>query len=232
MKPKTLNSQYKLLKEGKGHKDVFLKTAKKQFPKFVHKNSSLKEAITILKQKGIISENVVGTPAIFMGGDKKEDSIFEEFNKVMGLKEEGNITNKNEAKGIEFSLDPVEESFLEYISNFIEETKKDPKITTAIKEFLKDGGNLYDLEYEINIGSFPYKMDPDTEEIILNIIEDFMDADGGLLPENKKDIGKIFKKKSKLNEAKDKEQKIKVSLKKPHKSVKDTNSTSYNTEDK
>jgi hypothetical protein len=32
---KTLQEQYNLIKEGKGHKDVFMKTALRQFPNFL-----------------------------------------------------------------------------------------------------------------------------------------------------------------------------------------------------
>ena len=34
---KTLQEQYNLIKEGKGHKDVFLKEAKKKFPNMINK---------------------------------------------------------------------------------------------------------------------------------------------------------------------------------------------------
>ena len=50
---KTLSNQYKLIKEGKGHKDAFLKDARRQFPSLVTNAATFKEASTILKQKGI-----------------------------------------------------------------------------------------------------------------------------------------------------------------------------------
>ena len=34
---KTLQEQYNLIKEGKGHKDVFLKEAKNKFPNMINK---------------------------------------------------------------------------------------------------------------------------------------------------------------------------------------------------
>ena len=61
---KTLTEQYRLIKEDKGHKGVFLKEAKKQFPNLLKNNSTFKEVTTILKQKNIISENFVGTPMV------------------------------------------------------------------------------------------------------------------------------------------------------------------------
>ena len=54
---KTLTEQYRLIKEDKGHKGVFLKEAKAKYPHLLKNNSTFKEATTILKQKNIISEN-------------------------------------------------------------------------------------------------------------------------------------------------------------------------------
>jgi len=80
---KTLTEQYRLIKEDKGNKGVFLKEAKKKFPNLIKSNSTFKEASTILKQKNIISENFVGTPMIGnpFGGRKKEsyENAFEKF---------------------------------------------------------------------------------------------------------------------------------------------------------
>ena len=61
---KTLNNQYRLIKEGKGHKDVFLKEAKAQFPNWIRNAATYNETTTILKQKGIINENVIGLEPI------------------------------------------------------------------------------------------------------------------------------------------------------------------------
>ena len=62
---KTLNDQHRLIKEGKGHKGVFLKEAKAQFPQWIRNNAAtFKETASILKNKGIINENVVGLEPI------------------------------------------------------------------------------------------------------------------------------------------------------------------------
>jgi len=61
---KTLTEQYRLIKEDKGHKGIFLKEAKRQFPNLIKNNSTFKETTKILKQKNIISENFVGTPMV------------------------------------------------------------------------------------------------------------------------------------------------------------------------
>jgi len=57
---KTLQEQFNLIQEGKGHKDMFLKSAQRLFPEYVTNFATYGEATTILKQKGIISEVIVG----------------------------------------------------------------------------------------------------------------------------------------------------------------------------
>jgi hypothetical protein len=79
---KTLTEQYRLIKEDKGHKGVFLKEAKKQFPNLLKNNSTFKEVTTILKQKNIISENFVGTPMVGNPLERNKESYetaFENF---------------------------------------------------------------------------------------------------------------------------------------------------------
>jgi hypothetical protein len=58
---KTLQDQYLLIKEGKGHKDVFLKEAKAKFPNYLRTSSTFNEAVNILKSKNVIRENVLLT---------------------------------------------------------------------------------------------------------------------------------------------------------------------------
>ena len=57
---KTLQEQYNLLKEGKGRKDVFMKTARGQFPNLFNNLSNFDTAVKVLKQKSIISEGGIG----------------------------------------------------------------------------------------------------------------------------------------------------------------------------
>ena len=71
---RTLTEQYRSVKEGKGPKDVFLKEAKRQFPNLVTNRATFKEASTILKQKGIISENFVGMPMVGNPIERKKES--------------------------------------------------------------------------------------------------------------------------------------------------------------
>ena len=66
---KTLQDQYLLIKEGKGHKGVFLTEAKRQFPNIVRNAASFDEAVASLQTKKIITENVIGLTSV--------NSIFE-----------------------------------------------------------------------------------------------------------------------------------------------------------
>ena len=61
---KTLQDQYLLIKEGKGHKGVFLTEAKRQFPNLIPVNADVELTTRILKDKNVISENIVGLQAI------------------------------------------------------------------------------------------------------------------------------------------------------------------------
>ena len=76
---RTLQEKYNQIKEGKGHKGVFLNEAKRLFPQFITNTTSLNEATTILKQKNIINEGTVGL-GVSADFGKKQDwhKIFEE----------------------------------------------------------------------------------------------------------------------------------------------------------
>jgi len=55
---KTLQTQYNLIKEGKGHKDVFVKEAKRLFPDVIPNGAGFDQTSTLLKNKNIITENI------------------------------------------------------------------------------------------------------------------------------------------------------------------------------
>ena len=57
---KTLQEQYNLIKEGKGHKDVFMKSALRQFPNLFNNLTNFHTAVKVLKQKSILSEGIGG----------------------------------------------------------------------------------------------------------------------------------------------------------------------------
>jgi hypothetical protein len=74
---KTLQDQYLLIKEGKGHKGVFLTEAKNQFPNIVRNAATFEEAVASLQTKNIISENVIGLTAVNSLFEPKKKQSFE-----------------------------------------------------------------------------------------------------------------------------------------------------------
>jgi len=74
---KTLQDQYLLIKEGKGHKGVFLTEAKRQFPDIVRNAASFDEAAASLITKNIITENVIGLNAINSPFEPKKKESYE-----------------------------------------------------------------------------------------------------------------------------------------------------------
>jgi hypothetical protein len=74
---KTLQDQYLLIKEGKGHKGVFLSEAKRQFPDIVRNAATFNEAAASLITKNIISENVIGLGAINSPFEPKKKQSYE-----------------------------------------------------------------------------------------------------------------------------------------------------------
>ena len=57
---KTLQEQFNLIKEGKGHKDMFMKSARRLFPQYISNITSYDSAVTILKQKQVLNEGIGG----------------------------------------------------------------------------------------------------------------------------------------------------------------------------
>ena len=92
---KTLQEQYNLIKEGKGHKDVFIKEAKSRYPNLISNVLTYDQVATILKQRAVINEGfMLGGVAANMG-NKKPDwfSIFDE-----NINEAKEDLNKNSYK--------------------------------------------------------------------------------------------------------------------------------------
>ena len=79
---KTLQDQYLLIKEGKGHKGVFIKEAKRQFPGLIRNAATFTEVANVLKTKNLINENVIGLEPINQLEPSKKESYevaFENF---------------------------------------------------------------------------------------------------------------------------------------------------------
>jgi hypothetical protein len=74
---KTLQDQYLLIKEGKGHVGVFLTEAKRQFPDVVRNAATFEEAAASLITKNIITENIVSLGPINSPFDSKKKESYE-----------------------------------------------------------------------------------------------------------------------------------------------------------
>ena len=99
---RTLQEKYNQIKEGKGHKGVFLNEAKRLFPQFITNTTSLNEATTILKQKNIINEGTVGL-GVSADFGKKQDwhKIYEDKKKI------DNMGGEQFQKGVYFEMEKV-----------------------------------------------------------------------------------------------------------------------------
>ena len=118
---KTLQEQYNLIKEGKGHKDVFLKEAKSRYPNMISNVLTYDQATTILKQRSVIKEHMLGGVASNLGKNPDWFSIFDEkineakedLNKnAYDSKDTKNIDNLNGEEfrlGINFEMSKVAE---------------------------------------------------------------------------------------------------------------------------
>ncbi len=123
MKQKTLQTQYNLIKEGKGNKEIFLKESKRIFPNYISNIATFDQAENILKQRNIISENKWG---IATGKTEKPD-WFTIFN-----------DNMNESKGDD------------EIASLEKEASKYKKDDVRYKELQKKIGDLKsDKEYAL-----------------------------------------------------------------------------------
>lgn len=73
---KTLQEQYNLIKEGKGNKQQFFKSARHIFPDLITPVNTFEDTITILKNRGVISEGIGGL--VTKGKTPDWHSIFNE----------------------------------------------------------------------------------------------------------------------------------------------------------
>jgi hypothetical protein len=129
---KTLNEQYQLIKEGKGHRGVFLNEAKRQFPNYIRNAATFDETATILKQKGIINENLVGLSSINKI-ESKEESFELAFKKFLEEAKDPQIKAK-EVKAKKIDTQEEDEKA---------ELKKSSK---QVEEDLEKGYNQKDLK--------------------------------------------------------------------------------------
>lgn len=149
---KTLQDQYLLIKEGKGHVGVFLTEAKRQFPNIVRNAATFDEAVASLKTKNIISENVFSVMPAIMDRPKKEsyETAFENFlaearkeNEDEKVKAEEKKVSKPVEKDLEKNFDYSDEKnpdnmiFDQIMMGYYAEMK-DPKNADKTMQELKD----------------------------------------------------------------------------------------------
>ena len=146
---KTLQDQYLLIKEGKGHKGVFLTEAKRQFPNIVRNSATFEEAAASLITKNIITENVVGMTVVAGYEPKKKESYetaFEAFLAEAKKKENEDEKVKAEEKKVS---KPVEKDLAH---NFDNTDEKNPdnmifgQIMMGYYAEMKDPKNLEGLD--------------------------------------------------------------------------------------
>jgi hypothetical protein len=150
---KTLQDQYLSIKEGKGHKGVFLTEAKRQFPNIVRNAATFDEAVASLKTKNIISENVLMVMPAVMDRPKKEsyETAFEAFlaeakkkkDEDENVKAEEKKVSKPVEKDLEKNFDNSDEKnpdnmiFDQIMMGYYAEMK-DPKNADKTMQELKD----------------------------------------------------------------------------------------------
>ena len=139
---KTLQEQYNLIKEGKGNKQQFFKSARHLFPDLVTPVNSFNDAVNILKNRGVISEMFVGGGVVTKGRTPDWFSIFNEnMNSIdygSWKKELMNIIKKDaNLDDNEISVDEEE------IKRYYKEGKSPNEVYNNI--WLKDAGNFRSL---------------------------------------------------------------------------------------
>tara|TARA_R110001592_G_scaffold19281_2_gene79362 strand:+ start:4583 stop:5662 length:1080 start_codon:yes stop_codon:yes gene_type:complete len=127
---KTLQEQYNLIKEGKGHKGVFLKEAKRLFPNIVPNSATFNQTSKLLKQRSVINENIF---PLMPSSGLNPFSTFDKF-----VNEEAKATEKKTTKEVEEAeitgydyKDPKNlnnQIFDQYLNGVRVELEKDPKL--------------------------------------------------------------------------------------------------------
>ena len=94
----TLQEQYNLLKEGKMNKQHFFKSARHLFPDLITPTNSFTDAVTILKNRGVISEGIGG----LVTTGKKQDwhAIFNENMTTLKEEKEAKAEEKETTKEV------------------------------------------------------------------------------------------------------------------------------------
>ena len=128
---KTLQEQYNLIKEGKGHKDVFIKEAKRLFPDIVPNSATFNQTTKLLKQRSVINENIF---PLMPSSGLNPFTTFDKFLNEEAKADESKTTkevNEKETQGYDYK-DPKNlnnQIFDQYLNGVRVEMEKDPELT-------------------------------------------------------------------------------------------------------
>jgi len=128
---KTLQEQYNLIKEGKGHKNTFMKEAKRLFPDIVPNAATFNQTAKLLKQRSVISENIFPLmPSSGLNPFTTFDKFVNEDVKATETKTTKEV-EEAEIKTYDYK-DPKNldnQIFDQYLNGLRVEMEKDPKLT-------------------------------------------------------------------------------------------------------
>ena len=143
---KTLQEQYTLIQEGKGHKDMFLKSAHRLFPEYVTNFATYSEATTILKQRGILSEAAGGvvTQRTFNPFKAFDTYVNEEYNVATGVGPTYASQQENPIKAPKASGEYTTKSINTKISKEVEDYQRETGYEYRNKNLID---NLYGEEF-------------------------------------------------------------------------------------
>jgi hypothetical protein len=129
---KTLQEQYNLIKEGKGNKEQFFKSARHLFPDMITPVNTFEDTVRILKNRGIITEGIGGV----VTAGKKQDwhAIFNEnMEKLKEKKDEEDEDDDDEKYKEMIKRHEEEEDAKHTLPNYrrgLKEAKAEEKETT------------------------------------------------------------------------------------------------------
>ena len=143
---KTLQEQYTLIQEGKGHKDMFLKSARRLFPEYVTNYATYGEATTILKQRGILNEAAGGvvTQRTFDPFKAFNSFVTEEYNVATGVGPTYASQQENPIKAPKASGEYTTKSVNTKISKEVEDYQRETGYEYRNKNLID---NLYGEEF-------------------------------------------------------------------------------------
>ena len=139
---KTLQEQYNLIKEGKGHKGVFLKEAKRKFPNMINNAATFDQATHILKTRSVLNENYVDLQPINTMESSPKQGWENKFASFLAEAEKKDKVNTKEAE---------------------EKIKADPKVKFEMDT--KEAGSYKLSDGVENIASHNYDYSPKVDNI-------------------------------------------------------------------